>query len=200
MRGGWGLLTLLLLIGAFASPAPAQQPGQSVRPWWIGGEFGEGQLLLSSDQSPGNRTSTFAMGFVGGHTLGRAARVGMEINGWLLQAYDINNPTVGGSVSNVLGIADLFPIRHVPLFLRAGAGGAFYQNNHPEGFNGRGWSWTAGGGYEFKVGERLGLAPMVAWSAGSFGDVRNPITVETGRGFSVVEFKLDIIWHFGRTK
>lgn len=197
MRRGWSALTLLLLIGAFANPAPAEPPEQAVRPWWIGAEFGAGQLQLSSDQLTGNRNTTFALGFLGGHSLGSRARIGLEVNGWLLQAFDLNNPTVGESVTNVMGIADIFPVARVPLFLRAGAGGTFYENDRPEGNNGRGWSWTAGGGYEFRFIEKLGLAPVVAYSAGRFGDVRNPITVETGRRFSVVEFKIDILWHFG---
>lgn len=197
MRRVWELLTCLLLMGAFAGEAAGQQLS---RPWWVGGEVGEGQLLLSSDQSPGTRKSTFALGFVGGHSLGSRARIGMELNGWLLQAFDENDPRIGESVSNVMGIADLFPAPKVPLFIRAGIGGGFYTNFHPGQYGGRGMSWTAGGGYEFRVGPRLGLAPMVAWSAGDLGNNPDPSTLETGRRFSVVEFKLEILWHFGTPK
>jgi hypothetical protein len=200
MRRVWGFLTLLLLIGPCVRPAPAQQAEESVRPWWIGGELGAGELKFSSDQSPGDRNTTFALGFVGGHSLGSRARIGMEVNGWLLQAFDLNNPTVGESVTNVMGIADVFPVPKVPFFFRGGAGGAFYTNSRPEGFNSSGWAWTAGAGYEIPVWKELRVAPMVAWSAGRFGDVRNPIITETGRRFSVVEFKLDILWRFGRPK
>lgn len=48
------------------------------------------------------------------------------------------------------------------------------------------------------VSARLGLAPMVEYAYGRFDDVRNPITVETGRHYSVVEFKIAAIWHFGK--
>ena len=96
-----------------------------------------------------------------------------------------------------MGIADVFPVTKVPFFLRGGAGGAFYTNNRPGGFASSRWAWTAGGGYEIPVWKELGVAPVVAWSDGRFGDVRNPISTETGRRFSVVEFKLDILWHFG---
>ena len=197
MRRVWEVLTCLLLIGAFAGEAAGQQ---LTRPWWVGGEVGEGQLLLFSDQSPGTRNSTFAMGFVGGHSLGSRARIGMELSGWLLQAFNLHDPAEGESVSNVMGIADLFPAPKVPLFIRAGIGGGFYTNNRPGGLGGSGMAWTAGGGYEIRVGSRLGLAPMVAWSAGDFGDNPDPYILETGRRYSVVEFKLDILWHFGRTK
>jgi Outer membrane protein beta-barrel domain len=198
MRAGSGFLISLLLIGSFSTSAQAQQQNPIVRPWWVAGELGDGQIQLSSDQLRGSRHSSFALGFAGGHSLGSRARIGVELNGWLLQAFDLNNPTVGESVSNVMGVADVFPIPKVPLFFRGGMGAAFYANNRPEGYNGSGWSWTAGAGYEFRLSERFGLAPIVDYSAGRFGDVRNPLTVETGRRYSVVEFKVAVIWHFGR--
>lgn len=194
-----GTLFLILLIGGFACPTLGQEGG-AVRPWWIGAEFGEGQFQLNSDQVHRNRKATFALGFVGGHSLGNRARIGLELNGWLLQAFNLNDPTVGESVSNALVAVDAFPIRKVPFFLRAGTGGAFYQNNRPEGFGGSGWCWTTGVGYEIRLGKNFGLAPMVNYSAGSFGEVRNVTTIETGRSYSVVGFVAGVIWHFGKTR
>ncbi|HEV2297998.1 MAG TPA: hypothetical protein VGR72_05730 [Candidatus Acidoferrales bacterium] len=179
-----------------ASPARAHR-GPNDRPWWIGGEFGEGQLKLTSDQSSGSRISTFELGFVGGHTLGNRARLGVELNGWLLQASNANNPTVGESVSDVIGVFDFFPSRKLPFFLRAGTGLGLYSNNRPNGFNGHGLGWTTGGGYEIPLTERLGLAPMIGYAAGGLGDVRNAITVQTNRRYSVIEVKAAILWHFG---
>jgi hypothetical protein len=194
---------VILIVGLIlATPVTYAQawkePG--VRPWWVGLELGDGQIKLSSDQFRGTRNSAFALGFVGGHTLGNRARFGLELNGWLLQSFNNNNPAVGESVSNVLGIVDAFPIPRTPLFLRAGAGLALYQNNRPGGFNSSGWSWTVGGGYEIPLTRSFGLAPIVDYAAGSLGDVRNVITVDTGRRYSVAEFKAAIIWHFGRSK
>jgi hypothetical protein len=163
-------------------------------------ELGEGQLKLTSDQFNTARNPVFALGFVGGHSLGNRGRIGLELNGWLLQSFNPNNPEVGESVSNVLVIVDVFPIRKTPIFLRTGPGLALYQNNRPGGFNGTGWSWTAGVGYEILLTEKFGLAPIVDYSAGGLGDVRNTLAVETGRRYSVVEFKVAIAWHFGRTE
>jgi len=130
--------------------------------------------------------------------LGDHARVGLEINGWLLQGFNLNDPTVGESVSNVLGVIDVFPIRKIPLFIRGGGGLAMYQNNRPEESGGTGHSWAGGAGYEIRFTKRLGLAPMMEYAYGRFDDVRNPITVETGRHYSVVEFRVAAIWHFGK--
>ena len=190
-----------LIVGIAMTTSAAYAQGRKelpVRPWWVGFELGDGQIKLTSDQVSGTRNSAFALGGVGGHSLGNRARVGLELNGWLLQSFNNNNPAVGESVSNVLGVFDAFPIRRTPLFLRAGAGLALYQNNRPGGFNSSGWSWTAGVGYEIPLTKNFGLAPMVDYAAGSLGNVRNVITVNTGRRYSVVEFKATVIWHFGK--
>ena len=193
-----GLLGLTVPIGSSRN-APAGNE-QTVRPWWVALELGEGQLKLTSDQFNRARNTLFALGFAGGHRLGNRVRVGLELNGWLLQSFNLNNPAVGESVSNVSAVVDWFPIRKTPIFLRAGPGLALYQNNRPGGFNGTGWSWTAGMGYEIPLTEKFGLAPIVDYSAGGLGDVRNTLAVETGRRYSVVEFKVAIAWHFGRTE
>jgi len=194
-----GLPGLRAPIRSSVSPARAREE-RTVRPWWIGAEFGDGQLKLTSDQFGGTREAAFGLGFVGGHSLGNRARIGLELNGWLLQASSLNNPAVGEGVSNVLVVVDAFPIRKVPLFLRAGPGVALYHNNRPGAFNGSGSSWTAGVGYEIRLAEKFGLAPIVDYAAGSLGDVRNIIAVQTGRRYSVVEFKAAMIWHFGKPK
>lgn len=183
-------------IGTSLSPPQARE-GRVVRPWWVALELGDGQLKLTSDQSYTNRNPAFALGFVGGHSLGNRARIGLEMNGWLLQSFNLNNPAVGESVSNVLAVVDAFPIRKAPMLLRVGPGLALYQNNRPGGFGGSGFAWTAGVGYEIPLTENLSLAPMVDYAAGSLGDVRNAIAVETGRRYSIVEFKVAIAWHFG---
>jgi hypothetical protein len=122
----------------------------------------------------------------------------VELNGWLLQAFNLNDIAVGESISNVLAVADVFPVPRVPLFLRGWTGGAFYTNNCPEGYGGRGRAWMAGAGYEFRLGRRFSLAPIVDYAAGTLVDVRNVLTLETNRCYSVVEFKVAIVWYFGK--
>lgn len=190
------LLNLMFIAGTFAGAARAQ--GEP--PWWAGMELGGAELQLNSNQVTRPRAATFALGFVGGHALGQRMRAGIEVNGLLLQASNFNDPTVGEGVSNVLGILDAFPSRQKRFFLRGGAGYSSYTNNRPLEFGSSGWSWTAGAGYEFRVRQAFGLAPMVAYSAGHLGDVRNPILTDTGRRFSAIEFKVDLLWHFGRAK
>ena len=175
------------------SPAKTQPD----RPWWVSGEFGEGQLKLSSVQQQGHSVPTFALGFAGGRQVRDFVRVGVKLNGWTLQASDLNNPTVGESVSNVMGITDVFPLRRRRLFVHGGWGWASYTNNHPGASNGNGLGWETGAGYEIPVRRQLRLAPTVEYAAGSFGDVHKPAAPQTGRRYSVIEFKLAVVYRFG---
>ena len=81
--------------------------------------------------------------------------------------------------------------------MRGGLGYASYTNNRPDGSNGGGLGWEAGAGYEFPIGKRLGLAPEVEYSAGSFGDAYDPVAPVKGRRYSVIELKLALVYRFG---
>jgi hypothetical protein len=97
--------------------------------------------------------------------------IGLHLDGWLLQAFDLNNPAVGESVSNVGGVFDFFPSWKSRIFARGGVGLSMYSNNRPTGSNGNGLGWEVGGGYEIPLRGQLGLAPMVEYASSRFGDV-----------------------------
>lgn len=191
---------ILALLGLFVlSICPfASAQSQRSRPWWAGLDLGDGQLKLTSDQHESSRVATFAFGFSGGHRLGERARIGMLVNGWLLEASNLNDPTVGEGVSNVLGVFDAFPVRKISLFLRGGAGLAMYSNNHPDASDGTGFAWIAGAGYEIPLRKNLTLVPVVDYATGGLGDTSSPDAIQTNRRYSVVEFKVGFICHFGK--
>jgi hypothetical protein len=188
------LLGLSILCACLLAPAQSQQSG----PWWAGIELGDGQLKLTSDQHQSNRGAAFEFGFFGGHRIGERARIGTLVNGWLLEPSNLNDPTVGEGVSNLLGVVDAFPFRKIPLFVRGGAGLAMYSNNHPGAPGGHGFAWTTGAGYEIPVTRNFAVVPTVSYAAGRFGDVRSPDATLTNRRYSVIEFKAGFVWHFGR--
>jgi hypothetical protein len=186
-------------------PTMAQQSGppqqrQLSSPWWVTGELGAGQIKLRSDQQPGDRLTTFALGFSGGYQPKDWVRVGLHVNGWLLQAFSLNDPTVGESVSNVGGVVVIFPSRKSGMFARGGFGMSAYTNNRPTGANGNGPDWEVGGGYEIPVHGRIRLAPMVEYSAGGLGNGAITLPVQSGFRYSVVEFKLAMIGGFGHRR
>ena len=174
-------------------PAHTQKDGG---PWWVSMDMGEGQIKLSSDLQDEKRVPTFAIGFQFGHQAGKFARAGVDVGGWTLQAFDLNDPTVGESVGNVMGVVDVFPLRR-GLFARGGLGWSSYTNNQPTGANGTGFAWKTGAGYEFPLGRSFRLVPIVTYSAGSLGDANYPNVPPTGGGYSVIDFKFGVVYRFG---
>jgi hypothetical protein len=120
------------------------------------------------------------------------------VNGWLIQAFNLNDPTMGESVSNAFGVIDVFPVRRRPLFVRGGGGATFYENRRPFESNSHGVGGTIGLGFEHRVARYVSIAPIVQYSAGTLGNVDNIIQWETGRTYSVIEAKVSFGFHFGR--
>jgi hypothetical protein len=129
-----------------------------------------------------------------GGTLNRYVRLGAEINGWLLEAYDVHDPAKGESVSQVLMIAQVYPWPTRGLFLRAGAGRAMYTNHHPFEFGSRGWGGTIGVGYDWPVGKRISLTPVIKYSQGSLGGVENQLATIRNREYRVFDFGIALTY------
>jgi hypothetical protein len=195
-----------VLSACFIPPSEAQQDipkpvVQRSSPWWVTGEFGAGMIKLNSDQQQGNQRTKFALGFAGGYQLTDWLRVGLHLNGWLQQAFDPYDPAVGESVSNVGGVADLFPSRRFGIFARAGYGLSMYTINRPTGRYGSGPGWEAGGGYEIPIHGRIRLAPMVEYASGRLGNGSSDVTpIQTGLHYSVFEFKVAVVGSFGHRR
>lgn len=156
--------------------------------FWANIQFGYGWLAKSSDQEPYNREGAFALAFNLGGTLNRYVRLGAELNGWLLEAYDPYDPAKGESVSQILAIVEVYPWPARGLFLKAGVGRATYTNSHPFEFGSSGWGMTIGVGYDLPVGRRISLTPIVNYSLGSLGGVENQLVIIQNRRYSVFDF------------
>jgi hypothetical protein len=197
------LLAILFLVVVTSLPGPvqcAEDPlaAMPLRPFWVGADFGYGSLLLESDQTSGEREGTFALAFRGGLALGHHFRLGLEIDGWLLEGYNVWIPSEGASISNVMVVAELLPSRRVPAFVRLGVGRAELTDNAPDAAGGRGGSWLAAAGYEIGVTPTLGLVPTLGYATGDLGDSGYPYRVETGRRYSVWELRIGANWHLGK--
>lgn len=168
--------------------------------WWASMELGAGQLKLSTSQFPGRSETDFAMGFAGGYQPADWMRVGLHLNGWLLQAFDPNDPIKGESVSNVGAIVDVLPVRKARFFARGGFGRGLYSNNRPTGTYGSGSAWEAGGGFETPVRGNIRVAPVVEYSAGTLGIGDFSFPLQTALSYSVLEFKLTVIGNLGHRR
>ena len=169
-------------------------------PWWASFEAGGGSITFTSDQQKGDAKTRLALGFAGGYQPSDWLRVGAHLNGWTMQAGDLNDPAKGVGVSNLGGIVDVMPSHRYRLFARGGFGLSMYANNHPDGEFGHGPGWEAGGGYEIPISRQIRLAPMVEYASGGLGKASPSLPLQTGLRYSVVEFKLMVIANFGHRR
>lgn len=154
----------------------------------VGGWAGYGVMNVSTDNSTRNSNGTFALGLRGGYALSSRVILGLELNGWTLKAYDVNDPSKGESVSNISIFMDYFPFKEIPIYVAGGGGRISYSNNSPN-VNGRdkGGSWFLGSGYEYNLSKKLMLVPQLRYSRGNF----------TGGNFDVFEIALGLNWYSG---
>jgi len=178
------VLSTILMAGA---PAWAQSRPER-RGFWANVQLGYGLLDESSDQEPHNEQGAFALGFNLGVSLNRHVRLGGQINGWLVQAYDPYDPAKGASISQFFAIAQVYPWSARGVFLKVGAGCSIYTNHHPDEFGSSGWGQTIAVGYDWPVVRRFSLTPTVNYSRGSLGDVDNVLVTIQNRRYHVFDF------------
>lgn len=184
------LLSVMLVAAApgWTQSKPAR------RGFWADVQFGYGVLDRSSDQEPHNRQGTFALAFTLGGTLSRYVLLGAELNGWLLEAYSLDDPAKGESVSQALAVVQVYPWPARGLFLKAGVGRATYTNHHPLEFGSSGWGEAIGVGYNWPIGKRISLTPVINYSRGNLGSVANQLVTIRNREYSVFDFGIALTY------
>jgi hypothetical protein len=158
------------------------EPGEFV----FGGWAGYGHVNVVEAGSGASSGGAFSLGFSGGYAIASSAVIGLEVNGWTLKAYDINDPSRGESISNFSGYVNYFPLVDSPVYVAVGAGRTTYVNNSPAlGGRDQGGSWFAGTGYEYPISGQLMLEPRLRYSHGNF----------SGGNYHVLEMALGMSWH-----
>jgi hypothetical protein len=159
-------------------------------------DFGYGALDLRSDQYDEFSKHALAMTFRAQARVANVLRVGLELGGWTLDAYEENDPSKGEHVSNVLVVADVVPTgRFRPLF-RLGFGRVNYENNAPTALEGSGWGWKAAAGYEFTVWRNLRIAPRLEYGTSELDDEYAPDDRRTGRRYEAWDLGVGFTWTF----
>jgi hypothetical protein len=168
------------------------QPGR--KGLWASVQPGYGSIERSSDQEQRSRHDGFALAFKLGGTVNRYVRLGAELNGWLLESYDLNDPAKGESVSQILAIVQAYPWPSRGLFLKAGAGRATYTNHRPFEFGSSGWGATLGVGYDLRAARKISVTPVANYSRGSLGGVENQLVNIRNRQYSALDFGVAITY------
>jgi hypothetical protein len=185
------LFVLGLLITIFCMPPEIilAQDKADRSGFLFGGWAGYGQMNVSTDNDSSNSHGTFALSFRGGYAVMSNVVIGLELNGWTIEAYNLEDPSKGESVSNVSLFFNYFPFKDLPLYITGGGGQLSFTNNNPE-VDGRdnGGSWFVGSGYEIPLSKNLNFVPQIRYCQGDF----------TGGSFDVYELAVGINWYSGK--
>mgnify|MGYP001358255131 CR=1 FL=1 len=149
--------------------------------WWAALNFGAGALSQSGGGINQDDTTGF-LGFEGGYVVHPQFLVGIELSGWLLEASNTQDPSVGEGIMQAFLTTRYYPLPDSGLFVKFGGGYVSHWNNRPdEPRRLSGWGLTGGGGYDVLLTESLPVlpfvTPFVTYSFGEAGDLNhNAIT------------------------
>ncbi|TFH30736.1 MAG: hypothetical protein E4G97_05240 [Deltaproteobacteria bacterium] len=104
---GLSLLIFWALPGRISAQEDADRSG-----FVLGGWAGYGQMNVDSENISSSSNGTFSLGFSGGYAITSKFVLGVEVNGWTLESYNLQDPSKGESISNVL-----IAINYSPLFI-----------------------------------------------------------------------------------
>ena len=183
---------LLAGLCAAASAARAQYP-QRRDGFWIGFGLGYGTATVSCDNCNfGPRTGGVTAFLKLGGAPSRNLLIGGAINGW---AHSDGSATE--TVTNATASIYLYPRRRSGFFVTGGLGVSNYHVNSDPSWDGTGWGFTAGAGYDLRFGRDVSLTPVVNYFWGGVGDVNlgSSGTVFTGWRQNVFDVGLGVTFH-----
>src|SRR6267143_7285091 len=175
------------------APAARAQYPQRREGFWIGFGLGYGSANIYCDNcSSGARTGGVTAFLKLGGTPSRNVLIGGAINGW--------SHASGGAtetMGNVTASLYYYPVARGGLFLTGGLGFSDYRVDTSPVVDGTGWGFTAGVGYDIRVGRNVSLTPVANFAYGGVGDlnVSGGSPFATGWKQNVVDFGLGVTFH-----
>jgi hypothetical protein len=190
------LILLLFEINTIGTGKSYAQQDTIGKKFYAGVEMGASGLLLSQNNLEGNRSASYVLGFYGGYIPFRALRIGINLNGYLIESFGnfYESPEKGVSISNVQGQLQVLPFRTVHIFANMQGGWSTYTNHHPNDYNSNGFAGKAGLGYEYGFGKRLFVSLLFNYSTGKFNDVKYPGLSITNQHFNAYEIVANLTY------
>ena len=186
------LVTLLAASSCAASAARAQYP-QRRDGFWIGFGLGYGSANITCDNCGRGPRTDGITGFVKlGGTPSRNLLVGGAINTWFH-----SNSSATEALTSLTASLYLYPAARSGFFVTGGLGFSNYHVNSTPSFDGTGWGFTAGAGYDIRFGRDVSLTPVVNYVYGAVGDVNQSGVGRYATGWkqNVVELGLGVTFH-----
>lgn len=163
------LRTMLVAVMALGLSLSVQA-GQEGKGGWFAAELGVGSLRLESSVAS-ETDERFELGFRGGYAFNRHFLLGAQVNGWLLQPSNTNDPSKGAGLTQVFVITQLYPLARQGVFVKLGAGYTRLNDNGPGALDTGGRGATVGVGYDVPICRRWAVSPVINYIWGELDHV-----------------------------
>lgn len=151
-------------------------------------DMGAGWLMFTQNNKPEDYTARYALALYGGYQPFRWLRIGINVNGWLIEPFGsfYDNPEKGISISNTNAEIMVLPLKQNFFFLLQG-GHTTYTNHHPGSYNASGTNLKVGLGYEFSLANHWALPVSFRYGEGKFKDIHYTGIDVVNQHFNVFE-------------
>jgi hypothetical protein len=174
-----------------ATVSRAQYP-QRHDGFWIGFGLGYGSSQVTCDSCRRVSRQGGVTGFLKlGGAPSRDLLIGAALNGWAH-----SDGTATETMTNVTASVYLYPRRRSGFFVTGGVGLSNYHINSGPSWDGTGWGFTAGAGYDLRYWRDISLTPVVNYTWGDVGDVNFAGSAAfTGWRQNVLDVGLGVTFH-----
>lgn len=171
-------IVICFLLSVLANESYAQD-NINRKGFTLGTSLGYGSINYEHKDIRASEDS-FAFGLQAGYAITPNIIVGLEANGWTIEAfnnyvcyyyyyYDYDEPSKGESISNISMFLDVFPFNNSPFYITGGVGKGYYEKyGRYDYYEDEGPTWFLGCGYEFPITNSITYAPQFRYSKGNF--------------------------------
>lgn len=168
--------------------------------FYAGTELGSAWLSMAENNSAAKRNARFKLGFYAGISPIKRIRLGINLNGYLIEPYDLYAPDKGISISNNHFQLQLLPFKNWPIILNLQGGQSKYINHEPTGINRKGFSGRAGIGYTFFRNKSLQIISGINLGWGQFRNKAYPGIPAVSQRFNTIDLTVGFSYVKTRNK
>jgi len=188
---GWAIVVAL---GLSVSPLAAQaNAGANRTGQWLGIGLGTGLGRVTCAICESNRHTSISGYFKAGGTLNRRFLLGVETDGWMRRADNVDEFLLG-----LAGQLFFYPNPRKRLFYKAGVGVILYQiDDGPNRLTSTAFGPNLGAGYDLPISPTVSFTPFASVFLASLGgEIKfngNPIRSDIG--LTLIQVGVGVTWH-----
>ena len=189
----WRIMAAAGLLAAVVVSQPAVAQSPTLRGPWLGGGLGTASAQVNCELCTSDRNGGLSGYLTGGITVSPSVRVGLELAGWFDTTDEVSQRLLNYGAS-----VYWTPVPTGAWYLKGGVGLLNYHAGTPdeddEPLGASAAALQLGGGYDFRAGPRLWIAPFANLIVSTSGNLTSGNTVVTDASFSMFQLGAGVTW------